>query len=245
MEQTELDLREIFYILKRRLWLLILLPVVAAVTAGLVSLFVLSPVYSATTTLWVVKDTTGGQALQYNDLLMSQSLTKTYAQVAKSRTVVERAIKTLGLNLSVQDVQAALTVTPVQDTQILSFAVQQQDPALAAKLADGLAESFMAQISSFVKIENVKIVDRAQVPASPVSPRKTLNVAIAFVLGLMAAVGLAFLLEYLDTTIKTPEDVARYLNLPVLGSIPDIGQVTEAGPRRHRKHVQTRTVVEK
>jgi capsular polysaccharide biosynthesis protein len=71
-----------------------------------------------------------------------------------------------------------------------------------------------------MKVENVVVVDHAQVPESPIKPRKTMNVAIAFVLGAMAAVGLIFLLEYLDTSIKTPEDVTTHLGLPVLGVIP-------------------------
>jgi capsular polysaccharide biosynthesis protein len=219
MEQSELDLREIFSMLRRRLWLLVALPVVAAVVAGLLSAFVIAPVYSASTTLWVIKD--DSSQLNYNDLLLNRNLTKTYAEVAQSRSVMTRVIKDLGLtDVKVTDLQQSLSVTPVKDTEILSFAVQNENPAMAAKLADAIATSFQTEIRSYMKVENVVVVDHAQVPESPIKPRKSMNVAITFVLGAMAAVGLIFLLEYLDTSIKTPEDVTAHLGLPVLGVIP-------------------------
>jgi capsular polysaccharide biosynthesis protein len=232
MEQTELDLREIFRALRRRLWLLLLLPTVAALTAGVVSYTVLEPVYSAQTTLWVIKD--GSGQINYNDLLLNRNLTKTYAEVAQSRAVMVDVKRRLQLpDLTVEQLQAKLTVNPVKDTEILSFAVEDTDPQMAAKLADAVALAFQDQIRSFMKVENVVVVDRAAVPASPIKPRPMLNIAIALVLGAMAAVGLTFLLEYLDTSIKTPDDVARYLGLPVLGVIPVIeGGQPEPDSRR-------------
>lgn len=247
MDQHELDLRDILHVLRRRLWLIVAVPVVAAVVAGIVSMYLIKPVYSASSTLWVVKDYSSGQ-INYNDVLMSQNLTKTYAEVAKSRSVLTGALTALGLHgMTVEELQKKLTVTAVRDTQILSFEVQDHDPALAARLADAVAESFKTEIVGYMKVENVKIVDRAQVPTVPVSPRKVLNVAVAFVLGAMAAVGLAFLLEVLDTSIKSPEDITRYLGLPVLGTIPAFdGKSGEASHRRGRvRSHKTETVVGK
>lgn len=220
MEQTELDLREIFLILRRRFWLIVAIPVLAALTAGLVSLFLLEPVYSASTTLWVIKD---GAQINYTELMLNRSLTKTYAEVAKSRAVMAEVISNLQLrDVTVQGLQAKLTVNPVRDTEILSFTVEDGSPTMAAKLADGVAEAFRARVLTTMKVDNVVVVDQAIVPGSPIRPRKVMNVAIAVVLGGMAAVGLAFLLEYLDTTVKSPDDVSRHLGLPVLGLIPVI-----------------------
>jgi polysaccharide biosynthesis transport protein len=244
MEQQELDLRELFFIIRRRLLLLVALPVVAGLVAGIVSVFFMSPVYSASTTLWVIKDTGAGQ-LQYNDLLLNRNLTKTYAEVAKSRAVMADVINRLGLkDVKVEDLQEKLTVTPVRDTEIIAFAVQDSDPAMAARLADGVATAFKSQIATYMKVENVVVVDPAMVPADPIKPRKLMNVAVAVVLGFMAAAGLAFLLEYLDTTIKTPEDVTKHVGLPVLGIIPviegaDVAPAQRSGrrPRAGRSEV--------
>lgn len=236
MEQMEmeLDLRDIFRALRRRLWLLIILPFVAALAAGILSYAVLDPVYSASTTLWVIKD---GEQINYNDLLMNRNLTKTYAEVGRSRAVLVAVIEKLGLqDVTVKDLQEKLTVTAVRDTEILSFTMTDEDPVMAATLADAVAEAFQGQIRSFMKVENVSVVDPAMVPTEPVSPRKLLNIAIALVLGAMVAVGLVLLLEYLDTTIKSADDVARHLGLPVLGTIPTFGAKEGDGPSRRKKH---------
>jgi len=239
MEQTELDLREIFQIMRQRLWMILLLPMLAGLTAGSVSLYVLDPVYSASTTLWVIKDGSGQANL--NDVMLNRNLTKTYAEVAKSRAVMTDVIRELGLkDVTILDLQKRVTVTPVRDTEILSFTIQDGDPLMAAKLADAVAKAFMGQIRTFMKVENVAVVDQAMVPTEPVKPRPLLNIAIAMVLGGMAALGLAFLLEYLDTSIKSTEDVARYIGLPVLGVIPVIetkpGEVVQ---RRSRTRTKT------
>lgn len=243
MNEQELDLREILHIIRRRLWLLIALPVVAGLVAGVVSMYVLTPVYSASTTLWVIKE--GGAAqINYNDLLLSRNLTKTYAEVAKSRATMAEVIRTQGLTgVTVDDLQEKLTVTPVRDTEIIAFTVQDTDPAMAARLADGIAVAFKEQIKSYMKVENVVVVDPAMVPADPIKPRKTMNVAVALVLGAMAAVGLAFVLEYLDTTVKTPDDVTRHLGLPVLGIIPNIKESDVVEPTRTKRTKASRKEV--
>lgn len=241
MEQQEIDLRDLFYTLKRRLPLIVALPLVAAVVAALVSLLVLSPVYKASTTLWVVKD--GTAQITYNDVLLNRNLTKTYAEVAKSRAVMADVIDRLRLQkTTVQDLQKKLTVTPVRDTEILSFTVEDTDPAMAARLADAVAEAFKSQIRSYMKVENVAVVDAAVEPTDPFKPRTSMNVAVAFVLGLMAAVGLAFLLEYLDTSIKTPDDVTRHVGLPVLATIPTFETGVDVRAAERKKVKRRRTV---
>lgn len=239
MENQELDLRELLYVLRRRLLLIIALPVVATIVAALVSQFVLTPVYKASTTLWVIKD--GSAQINYNDLLLNRNLTKTYAEVAKSRAVMVDVIDRLGLEgVTVVALQEKLTVTPVRDTEILSFTIEDPSPVMAVRLADAVAEAFMGQIRTYMKVENVVVVDPAMEPIDPFKPRTLMNVAVAFVLGLMASVGLAFLLEYLDTSIKSPDDVARHLGLPVLATIPvfEVDQQSAPVPQRGRTRRQ-------
>lgn len=237
MEHQELDLRELLYVVKRRLLFILTLPVVAAVVALVLSQFVLTPVYQASTTLWVIKD--GSAQINYNDLLLNRNLTKTYAEVAKSRAVMVDVIERLGLErVRVETLQKRLTVTPVRDTEILSFTVEDSSPIMAARLADAMAEAFMRQIRTYMKLENVVVVDPAMEPLTPFKPRIVINVAAAFVLGLMASMGLAFLMEYLDTSLKSPEDVARYLGLPVLAVIPTFEVAQESAPAQRRVRVR-------
>lgn len=234
VEVEELDLREILLVLRRRLRLLIILPLVAAAAAGLVSYYLLTPVYSASTTLWVVEDSS--VRLTYNDLMMSRTLTTTYAEVARSRSVMEDVIRRLELvGITPQNLQRRISVTPVKDTEIISITAKDSDPVMTAKLANAVAASVQKQIPKFLRVQNVAVVDPAAVPVTPAAPQPLLVIATAFVLGAMAAVGLAFLLEYMDTRVKTPEDLTRYAELPVLAVIPAFdkksGRVRDRRPK--------------
>jgi capsular polysaccharide biosynthesis protein len=166
--------------------------------------------------------------LQYNDIMMYQKLLKTFSEIAKSRMISEKVIHNLKLDISPVTLQKKITVTAVGDTQMMTIKVTDYDPEVAAAIANNMAEIFKSEISQIMRVENVEIIDPAVVPVTPVKPRPMLNIAIAFVLALMVGVGLAFLLEYLDHTIKTPNDVEKFLELPVLGAIPDV-EVTSNG----------------
>lgn len=223
MEDEEVDLLELLAIVRRRLWILLVVPVVAALTAAGVSLYVLEPVYEASTTLWVVKKESG--AIDYQTLLLYRNLTKTYGEVAKSRRVLELAAARLGGTLTADQLQRAVRVAPVRDTEILQIAVQDTDPRRAADAANAIAAAFVEEIQRFIRLDNVGTVDPAEVPRTPVRPKPLLNTALALVLGVMVALGLIFLVELADTRLRTPEDVERRLALPVLGVIPIIEPV--------------------
>jgi len=100
--------------------------------------------------------------------------------------------------------------------------VKNTDPNMAALMANKLAEVLINAVQQILNVENVQVIDAATVPDEPVSPRKTLNTAVAAVVGLMAAIVLAFIFEYFDNSIRTPEDVEKHLGLPVLTIIPDL-----------------------
>ncbi|HEY3315430.1 MAG TPA: Wzz/FepE/Etk N-terminal domain-containing protein [Bacillota bacterium] len=218
-QQDMIDLREYFAILRRRLWAIILVTVVAVATSGIISYFFIEPVYSASTTLMVLKKDT---PVDYTTLLMNRQLVKTYGEIAKSRTVAEHVIADMGLGIPVSSLQAAIHVSPVKDTEIIQVSVEDTAPAEAASIANAVARDFIKQVIQIMKVENVQVVDPAIEPTTPIKPRPKLNMAVAGVLGVMVGVGLAFVLEYLDNTVKSPEDVRRFLDLPVLGTIPVI-----------------------
>jgi capsular polysaccharide biosynthesis protein len=218
MEQ-ELDLQELWHVLVKRKAMLILIPLLAAVASAAVSLYLLAPQYAAETTLMVTRPSETGTIL-YQDIQVSRQLVATYRRIVHSRRVLDPVISSLALPYTAAELRKQVEVTSERDTEIIVINVTQPDPAAARDIANEVARSFMRQIVEIMKVENVSIIDQASLPASPVSPRVQLNVAVAFVVGFMAAFGLAFLLEYLDKTIKTPEDVQKYLQLPVLGIIP-------------------------
>lgn len=119
--------------------------------------------------------------------------------------------------------------------------MQNGDPAEAVLIANEIAKVFQREISSLMRIDNIHILSPAELPENPVpvKPQPVLNMAIALVVGLMAGVGLAFLLEYMNNTIKTEQDVEKLLELPVLGIITTIND-DKTGSQKPRKQKKVR-----
>lgn len=219
----EISLREYFFILRKRLWLVILLTTVSVVVSGIVSYYVLEPEYQTFTTLIVGKPKdyqNVDNKLEYNELLLNQKLVSTYGEIVKTRAVTDEVIEKLNLDMGYKEFKEKVNVNLVKDTEIIKLEVTDRNPELAAKIANETALVFMKNIKEIMMVENVQVIDEAQIPESPIKPRPKLNMAIAGVLGFMIGIFLIFLLEYLDNTIKTPEDVERYLDLPIIGTIP-------------------------
>jgi len=225
MEVTmELELRDIFRIIWARIWIIVLITIVVMLASGIISYFYLDKIYESSATLIVNKqkdDNDKETQYTYNDILLSQKLVSTYTEIAKSSYVLERVIKELNLDLSPDELKKMIDVSAVGDTQIIRITVSDVFPARATVIAEKMAELLPIRVSELEMPDNVKVVDKAKVPSSPVKPRPLMNIAIAGVLGIMVGLGIIFLIEYLDNTIKTPDDVQKYLGLPVLGSIPN------------------------
>lgn len=216
-----MELVEYVEIIKKRMGLILSVTIGAALISAIMSIFVLNPVYESKALMIVGKTPNSDQdKVQYNDVMMYQNLVKTYAEVAKSERVAKETIEKTGYDMKTSELKDKLTVTPKPGTQILEITVQSDTAEKAYKLTDTLSKVFVEQVSVYMNTNDVKIMDEAQLSSKPIKPRKTLNVVIAAILGFMASLGIAFLMEYLDNTIKTESDVEKYLGLTVLASVP-------------------------
>lgn len=224
--EEELDLRQIWEALKKRWVIIVSISLIAALTSGIVSFLILNPVYQASTTMIIGKKAVdegsqqASQLLDNNVLQANKQLALTYSEIAKSRTVEENVIRELNLPLTVEQLDGKVTVAPLKNTEILEIAVQDNDPQLAAQIANSTAKKFSDAVIKIKKVDSVSIIDQAVAPTKPVKPNKARNVLIAFAAGLIASIGLALFLEFLDNTVKTSKDVEDILGIPVLGVIP-------------------------
>jgi len=222
MEET-ISLRELYQTLRKRLWLITTLAVLATAIAGVISYFVLTPVYQSSTQILVNQKMSEQAAVNQSDIRTNLDLINTYNVIIKSPVILDIVKEELDLDRSVGALMGQITVGSEQQSQVVRLTVQDTDPEMAVKIANTTADVFKREIGTIMKlkVENVSILSEAELSASlsPVKPDPILNMAIAFVVGLMAGVGLAFLLEYLDNTVKNEQDVEKLLELPVLGSI--------------------------
>jgi len=221
-----MELKEYVDIVRKRLFLIILICFLSAVVAASVNKYFFKNIFEADTSLYVGKQITDQNALLYDDLLIGQSLVKDYRELAKSRTISQSVVDDLKkegkapADLAPKELSKKISVNLRGDTRVIEIKVEDQNPANAVIYANKVADVFKIKAKELMKVENIEIIDRAIYPDQPVKPQKVRNVAIAFFIGLMAGMGLAFFLEYIDNTIKTSEDVAKYLEVPVIGIIP-------------------------
>lgn len=217
-QEEQLDIKELLYVIKKRILLVLLLPVIGAITAAGVSFLILKPVYQANVSIIISKDQ--GSMLTQSDVMMYQNLIKTYTEIAKSAVVAEKAISYGDIKTSAESLQSSLSVTSQTGTQVLKMSVTSGQPDDAVTKVEALGKAFLEESRRLLPSGTVEIMDHAKIPKRPVKPNKMLNVIVAFAIGLMAAIGFAFLMEYMNDTIKSEEDVERYLGVPIIGVIP-------------------------
>ena len=221
MEET-IDLREYFFILKKKLWIIVTSALVCGLISGLISFFALTPIYQANTSLIVNKEV-GNKVTEMtttDDLNYVQKLAITYGEIIKSRAVITPTIEKLDLNMTYEELASAVSVTNVSDTQIIKISVQHENPKVAMKICNTIPSIFSEEVQRIVKASGVEVIDKAILPTNPIKPNKKMNVLIAMVLGVMVSVFIIFLIEALNTKIKEPRDIEEKLGIPVFGVVP-------------------------
>ena len=219
-----MDIREYFQIIKKRWLLIAVITLIAALISAIFSYIFIKPTYKADISVIIGSTSTSGEdaSQDYNSILMYQSIVQTYTEIAKTRLVAQDVIEALDLDMSSISLIGTISVTVKSNTEILNITVESGDAKMARSIANQYAKS-LKKISHEIRgVDNVSLMDEAVLPVSPDSPKPLINIAIAFFIGLMISVGVIFLIEYMDNTIKSTEDLEKLFNLPVLGSIPVI-----------------------
>ncbi|MPM44350.1 putative capsular polysaccharide biosynthesis protein YwqC [bioreactor metagenome] len=139
--------------------------------------------------------------------------------------MLEPVIKDLNLDMTYNQLAASVSVTPVNETQIMNLMVQDTNPERARDIANKIPEVFGKEAKRITNANKVEVIDKAILSKAPINSNKTMNMVIAAVLGAMIGLFVIFLIEYLDNKIKTPQDIQKYLELPILGVIPDEGLI--------------------
>ncbi|MEY8733667.1 YveK family protein [Peribacillus frigoritolerans] len=224
MEET-ISIKDIFKTLKKRWKLIMLLTLIAALISGTISYFLLTPVYQSSTQILVNQKESKNQ-LDSSQIQSNIAVINTYSVIIKSPAILEKVINDLELEQSVDQLSHKITITSQENSQVFSLTVQDSNPSKAAEIANAVSGTFQKEIKDIMNVDNVSILAKAEIKENPtpVKPSPLLNIAIAVVVGLMAGVGLAFLLEYMDNTIRDEKDIETLLDLPLLGSIQKISQ---------------------
>ncbi|MEH7011316.1 Wzz/FepE/Etk N-terminal domain-containing protein [Neobacillus niacini] len=223
MEET-ISLKELLTTLKKRLVMIILITMTAGLVSGVISYFFLTPIYQASTQILVNQAKSEQSIYSPSEVQTNLQLINTYNVIIKSSAILDKVSDELKLDMTAAQLNEKITVGSEESSQVVNISVQDSDPNMASTIANKTAEVFQTEIVKIMSVDNVSILAKATVAEnqSPIKPQPVMNVAIAIVVGLMAAVGLAFLLEYFDNTIKNEQDIEKILELPILGVIAQI-----------------------
>jgi capsular exopolysaccharide synthesis family protein len=215
----------------RRWWWLLLLGIIVGGGASFAVSQAMTPIYRASTTLLINQTQTPG-VIAYNDVLTSERLTKTYRELVTKRPVLQEVVDRVGEPKDIETLRNMVSVSVIRDTQLLRLSVESSDPIQAAILANSTAQAFIGQndITDLSTAGSVTVVERAVVPTTPVKPRVALNLMVGVLAGLVVAAGLGLLMEYLDDTVKSGQDVERVAGLTTLGVVMRFGRRASRQP---------------
>ncbi|MGV8983634.1 polysaccharide biosynthesis tyrosine autokinase [Clostridium sp.] len=217
-EENDIEFIEFFNIIRKRIIVILLITVSLTLAAGILSFYVIMPLYESKCTIIVGKDDT--DKITQSEVLMYQDLIKTYTEIAKSRVVAENAAERLNTGILSEELMSNISITTETGTQIINMVYKSETPEMAAEAANALSQAFVEESQKLLPSGSTKIMDKAIVQKEPITPNKKLNIVIGFIIGLMLSLMLVFLIQYLDNTIKNEDDVQRYLELPIIALIP-------------------------
>lgn len=222
LDEIEIDLLQLLGVLWEKILWIVGAAVGAALVALLVTQFLLTPMYQSTASLYVINRQGESGSATSSDLSAATSLTYDFEQMVTTNLVLEPTIRRLRLDMTPAELAKRITVNNPTNTRILKITVEDEDPERAKRIVDTLAEISANTIVEVMEIEKVNSIDKGTVPLYPASPSMKKNVAIGGLGGAFLACAVVVLRFLLDDTIKNEEDVEKYLNVSVLGSIPDM-----------------------
>ena len=215
----EIDLVELLGVILHNLWIIIVSGVIVAAAALLVSYFIITPKYESVTKIYVISKT-NADTMTYSDLQAGSTLTKDYKELVKSRPVLEEVLAETGIDVELKELEEQITVEVPTDTRIVSITVEDKDPYEARIIADSVRIAASKHIQEVMNTEAVNVVEEASLPIEKSSPSILKNTAIGYAVGLFLAIAIVIINYIMDDTIKTPDDVEKFLGVSVLGSIP-------------------------
>ncbi len=217
-EEELIDLVEIFHLLLRKAWMIIICFVIGAVIAGCYTKFMITPQYSAKSIIYILTNSTSITSMA--DIQLGTRLTVDFQMLVKTRPALETVIEDMGLNLTYEQLAAKIQTNNPDDSRFLEIIVTDSDPERAKDIANAVSEVAMERIARIMDTEKPNVVEEAVKPQSPISPNLMKNTMMGAIVGAGLMALLIIVLYLMDDTLKTEEDVRKYLKLNTLAAIP-------------------------
>ncbi len=217
-DELEIDLKQIFYVLKEKMLVIIAVGLLVACLSCVGTKLFITPTYTSTSSMLLLTEN-GVESV--SDLQIGSQLTKDYSVLITSRPVLDETIKSLKMDMTYGELKGKITVENPQDTRILNITVADSEPKRAQKIVNKVASISAQFIGEKMEVKAPKIIDEGQLPTKKSAPNMKKNALLGLLLGLFFSAGVFVVLAILDDTIKTEEDIEKYLGLSTLTSVPD------------------------
>ena len=219
----EIDLKELLEFFKSKIGLLIIVTVSICLLGSIYGLFIQTPMYKSYTTIILgSNESTNTSTITQSDVTLNKNLVDTYAEIVKSRRVLDQVIKELNLDVSYSTLHSRISVSALNDTEIIKITVSDEDGINAKNIANVTANVFSKEIVKLYNMNNVNILDEATENTTPYNINVIKQAVIYFMIGLVVSAGIIFIIYYFDRSIKTTEQIEQKLKLPILGSVQEI-----------------------
>lgn len=231
-QEREFDIRELWHVIYKRKWIILLVGIITAVILFLVSNYVLVWKYESTTQIFIFSKEINSPDVTYEDIQVSSDLIKDYMILATSRLVTEQVITELGLNMKHEDLIKLIHIDNPDETRILNIKVLYSDPVTAKRIADAIREATTKLITKITENEYVSQIVEGNLPDKPTMPNVKRNTALGGAIGIMVSVFICLLKYLADDTIKTPYDIEKYLEMRLLSTIKNKRKRAKKSRRR-------------
>ena len=233
-EEMEIDLLELLMVMKKHLAAILLAGIVGLVIMFAYTSFLVTPLYSASSMMYVMPDNSMN-SYTLNDMQVGQQLTSDYSSMIKSRSFMEDVIKKLNLTIDYQQLLGKVEVTNPTSSRILQVTVNDPNPQTAADIANEMASVAESKLKEITGMQAIKIYEEAAVPDRPSSPNMKKNCALGLLAGIVLTMAVITILYLLDDTIKTEDDIEKYLGMATLAVLPYNGRKQQRQAQKHKK----------
>lgn len=220
----ELDLKELLNLFWNKKLQIILIIAIFMVIGVIYTIGFVTPMYTSSTTLVLAasdsNDTKQSDTITTTDITLNSKLVSTYSEIVKSKNVLRKVIENLNIDVKEETLRKNITVTSVKDTELIEISVSDENPTYASKIADEIATVFTDKVKEIYNINNVYVLDEAEVSTGPSNVNHTKDIAIFAFIGIVVSVMYVLIANMLDTTIQSQEDVEKLFKVPVLAAIP-------------------------
>ena len=234
-EEMEIDLLELLMVMKKHLAAILLAGIVGLVIMFAYTSFLVTPLYSASSMMYVMPDNSNSNSSTLSDMQVGQQLTSDYSSMIESRSFMEDVIKKLNLTIDYQKLLEKVEVTSPTSSRILQVTVNDPNPQTAADIANEVASVAESKLKEITGMQAIKIYEEAAVPEKPSSPSLKKNCALGLLAGIVLAMAVITVLYLMDDTIKTEDDIEKYLGMTTLAVLPYNGKKQQRQAKKQKK----------